>query len=223
MTEPGAPETPDTSHGENAYLRLLDAIRRGELAPGARLRETELSLRLGISRTPVREALRRLEAEGLVTHAPRLGAVVRSLQYQEIMELYEMRAVLEGTAARMAARHASDIETAELDALNSAMATADDPAEVARANARFHAGILHAAKNRFLIRAMEALEKTLLILGPSTLADAERARAAAEEHRKILVAIRQNDGAKAEARMRAHIEAGQRARLILLRERFGLQ
>jgi DNA-binding GntR family transcriptional regulator len=81
--------------GQTAYRRLLDDIRNGALLPGARLRETELAERLGISRTPVREAIRQLEADGLVTHLPRQGATIRSLDHGEVIELYEMRAVLE--------------------------------------------------------------------------------------------------------------------------------
>ena len=90
-----ASATAGGSQGESAYQRLLDAIRRGTLQPGARLIETDLARHLGVSRTPIREAIRQLEADGLVVHLPRLGAAVRSLDYAEVMELYEMRAVLE--------------------------------------------------------------------------------------------------------------------------------
>ncbi|MDZ7907162.1 MAG: GntR family transcriptional regulator [Gemmobacter sp.] len=108
----------DGPQGQGAYRRLLEDIRAGSLPPGTRLRETELAERLGISRTPVREAIRQLEADGLVIHLPRQGATVRSLDYAEVIELYEMRAVLEGTAARLAARAASEVELSELAALN---------------------------------------------------------------------------------------------------------
>ena len=121
-------QSQDTSQAalqsDEAYRRLIEEIRRGELLPGARLRETDLAVRLGISRTPVREAIRQLEADGLVVHLPRQGASIRSLDYAEIAELYEMRAVLEGTAARLAARSASDMELAELSALNEEFAAA---------------------------------------------------------------------------------------------------
>ena len=88
----------------DAYSLILDAIDRGRYPPGARLVETELAERFGVSRTPIREAIRQLEADGVVTHVPRQGACIRTLDYAEVMELYEMRAVLEGTAARLAAR-----------------------------------------------------------------------------------------------------------------------
>jgi len=215
MTE-SAPEPPQ---GLSAYDRLLDEIRTGRLLPGARLRETELAERLGISRTPVREAIRRLEADGLVEHVPRQGAAVRRLVHAEVMELYEMRAVLEGTAGRLAARAASRIELDELSAINAAMTAAGtDPVQVARLNRQFHAALLNAARNRFLTRAMAAMQRTLMILGPSTLADGARAAAAAAEHAALIDALLRHDAEAAERAMRAHIEAAQRERLRLLRE-----
>lgn len=177
--------------------------------------EVDLAQRLGISRTPVREAIRQLESDGLVAHRPRIGAEVRTLDYAEIAELYEMRAVLEATAARFAARAASDIEIAELAAITREMASAASPHET---NRQFHAVLLNAARNRFLIRSVEAVQKTLLILGSSTLAESARAGEAVAEHEAIVAAIADRDGAGAEAAMRAHIEAAYRARLRQFRE-----
>ena len=213
------PETPDAPQGQSVYQRLLDEIRLCKLLPGARLRETELAERLGISRTPVREAIRQLEADGLVIHIPRIGATIRTLDYAEVMELYEMRAVLEGTAARMAARAASDIEIAELESLNSEMAQTLVPDRIYALNKMFHLTLLDAAKNRFLVKSINALQKTLLILGPSTLAESERAQLALGEHERVLDALRARDGAAAEVAMRDHIQAAHRVRLRHLRER----
>ncbi|NOD88385.1 MULTISPECIES: GntR family transcriptional regulator [unclassified Ruegeria] len=205
--------------GNSTYQRLLEEIRDGALLPGDRLREIELSERLGVSRTPVREAIRQLEADGLVTHVPRQGATVRSLDYAEVMELYEMRAVLEGTAARLAARSASDIELDELDILNDRLAEAGTGPDAAQINRVFHATLLDAAKNRFLAKSMLSLQKALLILGPSQLLDSERAAAAVTEHRRIMAALKARDGASAETEMRAHIQAAQRMRIRALQER----
>lgn len=217
-----AKETFDSEEGpqgNSAYRRLLEEIRRGELQPGARLRETELAERLGISRTPVREAIRLMETDGLVVHVPRQGATIRVLDYPEVMELYEMRAVLEGTAARLAARSASDLEIDELASLNEELAATTDPRVAFELNRQFHMTLLDAAKNRYLVKSVSALEKTLLILGPSTLIEAERARKAVVEHNEVLAALRARDGAQAEAMMRAHIEAAHRVRLKTLRGR----
>ncbi len=205
--------------GNSAYKRLLEEIREGTLLPGERLREVELSERLGVSRTPVREAIRQLEADGLVTHVPRQGATVRSLDYAEIMELYEMRAVLEGTAARLAARAASEVELDELDVLTDRLADAGTGTDTARINRVFHATLLDAAKNRFLTKSMLSLQKALLILGPSQLLDGVRAEAAVAEHRRIMVALKARDGNAAETEMRAHIQAAQRMRIRALQER----
>jgi DNA-binding GntR family transcriptional regulator len=205
--------------GQTAYRRLLDDIRSGILLPGARLRETELAERLGISRTPVREAIRQLEADGLVTHLPRQGATIRTLDYNEVIELYEMRAVLEGTAARLAARAASSIELDELAALNAELAAAPPGPQARELNRQFHRTLLDCARNRFLVKSMSALQRTLLILGPSTLDDSGRAADAVEEHAEILRALSARDAQTAEAAMRLHIEAALRSRIRAMRGR----
>jgi DNA-binding GntR family transcriptional regulator len=209
----------DPPQGQTAYRRLLDDIRSGALPPGARLRETELAERLGISRTPVREAIRQLEADGLVTHLPRQGASIRSLDYAEVIELYEMRAVLEGTAARLAARIASDIDLEELASLNAEMATAGPGAPAQELNRQFHRTLLDAARNRFLVKSMSALQKTLLILGPTTLADPARTLCAVAEHQAILDGLNARDPMAAETAMRAHIDAALKLRIKAMRSR----
>ncbi|MCF8483594.1 MAG: GntR family transcriptional regulator [Rhodobacteraceae bacterium] len=209
----------EAPQGQTAYRRLLEEIRSGALSPGARLRETDLAERLGISRTPVREAIRQLEADGLVTHMPRQGATIRALDYGEVIELYEMRAVLEGTAARLAARAASAIELEELAALNDELAAAPPGPQARELNRQFHRTLLDAARNRFLVKSMSVLQKTLLILGPSTLAEAERAADAVEEHAAILRGLEARDGPAAEMVMRGHIEAALKSRIKSMRGR----
>lgn len=163
------------------------------------------------------EPLRQFEADGIVTHVPRQGATIRRLDYAEVMELYEMRAVLEGTAARLAARAASDIEIEELFEMNQQMAALGNAPEAFILNRQFHAALLDAAKNRFLTRSIHVLQKALMILGPTTLTEPDRATKAVEEHFGILDAIKARDGTLAEAAMRAHIEAAQRVRVRDLR------
>lgn len=209
--------------GESVYERLCEDIRAGVLAPGSRLREAEIAERLSVSRTPVREAIRRLEAEGLVDHLPRSGATVRRLDYSETMELYEMRTVLEGTAARLAARAASPVELEELQAINAEMRAADgQPERLVRLNRQFHRRLLEASRNRFLLRAMATVENTLLILGASSMHLPERAVAAVAEHGEVLDALLIRDGAAAEAAMRRHMERAQFARLQILRQADGV-
>jgi len=204
----------DMSQGQDAYQRLIAQIRSGSLRPGDRLTETDLAMRLGISRTPVREAIRALEADGLVVHIPRVGASIRRLGYSEVTELYEMRMVLEGTAARLSARTASEVELAELDTISQEMAEAQaDDLRLYELNRQFHRTLLNAARNRFLIDAVAGLEKTLLILGPSTMEDSARAAEAQTEHEALLTALHNRDAEAAEALMRHHIRAAHRIRL----------
>lgn len=212
-------DTHDGPQGNAAYRRILEEIRTGRLLPGDRLRETDLASSLGMSRTPVREAIRQLESDGIVIHAPRQGAAIRSLDHAEVVELYEMRAVLEGTAARLAARAATEVELGELNDLNAALAAATSGAAAADLNRLFHATLMNVAKNRFLARSMRSLQKALMILGPTTLADAARSDAAVAEHALVLDALAARDGEAAERAMRAHIDASQAARLRSLRAR----
>jgi DNA-binding GntR family transcriptional regulator len=209
--------SPDSPQGDSVYFQLIEEIRSGDLLPGARLREVELATRYGISRTPVREAIRLLEVDGLVVHLPRQGATIRSLDYAEVIELYEMRMVLEGTAARLAARVASPAEIDGLAAIHTDFASAPAGARVRDLNRQFHNTLVRAARNRFLIKAMSALQKTLLILGPTTLAEPDRVAEAVSEHEAILNALRSGDGDRAEAMMRGHVEAALKQRIAALR------
>ena len=209
----------DMSQGQDAYQRLIGQIRAGSLRPGDRLTESDIAARLGISRTPVREAIRALEADGLVVHVARVGASIRRLAYPEVAELYEMRTVLEGTAARLAARTASEVELAELTAISQDMARAQaDEPHLYDLNRNFHHTLLNAARNRFLSEAVAGLEKTLLILGPSTMADSTRAAQAQAEHEAILAALLARDAQAAEALMRNHIQGAHRLRLRQFRK-----
>lgn len=206
------------SRSEVAYQKLLQAIRHGELTPGTRVREIEVAEMLGISRTPVRDAIRRLESDGLLIHLPRQGAVIKQLDQKEVIELYEVREVLEGTAARYAARHASEIELAELEDFNDIMlSNANDPIKVAEANRLFHQALYRAGNNRYLIDALNSLSNALTLLGGTTLKEGERTQTAYQEHQAIIDAIRQRDGDKAEQAARHHIQQAHRIRMRMQR------
>lgn len=213
------PDDHDAPQGQSAYRQLLAEIRQGRLLPGARLRETELAERLGTSRTPVREAIRQLEADGLVTHLPRQGASIRGLDHAEVIELYEMRGVLEGTAARLAARMALPVEIEELAALNAELAAAALGPPAQEMNRQFHRTLLDAARNRYLLKSVSALQKTLLILGPTTLSEPERQEGAVAEHGAVIAALAARDPDAAERAMRAHVEAALKARIRGMRGR----
>lgn len=202
------------SQGESAYARLLEGIHAGEFAPGDRLREIDVADRLKLSRTPVREALRRLEADGIVEHRPRIGAVIRSLSHAEIVELYEMRLVLERAAAEMAAKHALPAEIDTLRRINAQIDEAiGDPHRAAASNQTFHRALYHGARNRFLIEAARSLNNALMLLGPTTLADADRIRSVVAEHDTLITAIETGAPEQAGAAAEAHLQTSLRHRL----------
>jgi DNA-binding GntR family transcriptional regulator len=213
-----ADATQDMSQGEITYARLLAAIREGVFQPGDRLRETDVAGRLNMSRTPVREAFRKLEADGIVEHRARIGAVIRVLDRSEVVALYEMRLVLERTAAEMAAKHANVAEVDELEDLNEQIGAATgDPAQAAALNQVFHRSIYLATRNPFLLEAARALNNALMLLGPTTLADETRIRDVCAQHADIIDAIRAGDAEAAGASAEAHLQASLRHRLKLMR------
>lgn len=211
-------EDPGATRGELAYARLYDAIRNGTFGPGDRMREVEVAARLGLGRTPVRDALRRLEAEGIIEHRPRIGAVVRTLDHAEIVELYEMRRVLERTAAEFAAQHATPAEIGEIAELNDTMlAHRDDPAEAARLNALLHRAIYSAGRNRFLMEAARGMANALMLLGPTTLDDGTRVDEVHAQHGAIIAALEAHDAEAAGRAALTHIDTSLRHRLRSLR------
>jgi len=202
------------------YQQLITRIQKGLLKPGDYLREQVIAEELGVSRTPVREALRRLESDGLVISEPRFGMVIRDLSYAEVVELYEIREVLERTAAQMSARVITAIELQELELIQGAIEKArHDSREMAVLNHAFHVAVLNSAKNRYLWKALESVQKAMLILGPSTMEFPERADTAIEEHRLLLEALRARDVKKAEQVMGEHLTNAQRYRLKQFHQR----
>ncbi|TCH96359.1 GntR family transcriptional regulator [Roseococcus sp. SYP-B2431] len=202
--------------GHEAYARVREAIRDGTLPPGVRLTETDLAARFGVSRTPIRQAIARLEAEGLLTHEPRRGLAVSRPDHAQVVELYVMREILEGAAARLAAQHASETEIAAMEELVAGEpASFADAPKLAAVNQRLHGLLYLAAHNRYLLRSLEQLSATMALL-PSLLTIGGRAQQAHEEHLVLAAALRARDGAAAEEAARRHSRAAQRQRLAWL-------
>ncbi len=199
-----------------AYDRLRGAIQNGELAIGERVTEVGLATMLGISRTPVHEAIARLEADGLLTNEPRRGLVVTDLDHQQIVELYLMREVLEGAAARLAAHAASEIELgmfvnlveAEVDSL-------DDPRRLSEINRNFRHLLALSAHNRYLLRSLNQLSITMSLL-PTLIGESGRARILHEQHRQIADALLRRDGAAAEELVKAHVRSSHQHRMAIM-------
>ncbi len=171
---------------------LREAILDGVLEPSTWLREEELAKELTVSRTPIREALGRLSAEGLVTITARQGAVVTPLSLEDVLDLFDVRERLEGLAARLAARHRSEPEIQELDRILGRMEVAAAEQQVAdllALNVVFHRLIRQAARNRFLDRFLAQAEQAYRPFGRVTYKVPGRVAAVIGEHRRILAAI----------------------------------
>lgn len=207
----GSDSLPDFVYGQ-----LRSAIRNQELKPGDRLREVELAERLGVSRTPVREALRRLEADGLTQLAPPRGFIVTELTHRRVMELYAMREILAGVAARFAAEQASSMEIQTLQELVAQQGTAKDATAAARLNDRLREAITSAAHNEFLTRATSSLNDALELLGTTTYSMPGRIESGWKENKKIVEAIARRNGAVAEETARLHVRNAAKLRVQML-------
>ena len=198
---------------KDAYGLVLEAIDSGVYQPGDRLVESELAERFGVSRTPVREALQRLETQSILVRDGR-SMVVASLDHDQLGELYAVRAQLEGLAAQLAAQHAAPEEIRILqDMVTHDLALVDDPAGLARANRRFHRQIHLASHNRYLIRQLESVHRTMALLTTTSLAAEGRGVDALAEHAAIVEAIAKRDRPAADKALRNHISNAYETRL----------
>ncbi len=188
--------------------RLLQEILSGRYPPNSRIVETRVARELGTSQAPVREALRGLEALGLVEILPFRGARVRRPTIDELLEAYAVRAVLESLAARMGVPRMTDADLADLESLHDAMqrsAEAGDRHAVAVADAAFHARLLALARNHTLVRVWRSLEpfsRTYLTL----LAPGADAHWTADLHPRIVAALRTRDPEAVVAALRRHFD-----------------
>lgn len=202
--------------GDVVFSVLRKALRDGVFQPGDRLREEEIAEHFQVSRTPVRDALRRLLERRLLEASGGRGLMVRRLDRAEVFELYQMREILEGTAARLAAENVTAAEVALLKELHAAFAAADNPQAWAQINKQFHDTIVGAVRNRYYHSPLEELQDFLALLGKTTFAVEGRASTAIEEHGRILEAVAARDPDGAERAAREHIRGALAARLRML-------
>ncbi|WP_347310340.1 GntR family transcriptional regulator [Defluviimonas sp. SAOS-178_SWC] len=200
---------------KDAYTLILEAIDSGIYRPGDRLVEAELAERFGVSRTPVREALQRLETQSMLARDGR-SLIVASLDHNQLAELYVVRSELEGLAARLAAKHATPEEVKVLsDMVAADRAHVGDPSELSRANRRFHKQIHLASHNRYLVQQLDLVHRSMALLATTSLAAEGRGLAALNEHAEIVRAIAEGDGEAAQAALRSHISKAFETRLKL--------
>jgi len=181
--------TQGKSTNKDAYTLILEAIDTGLYRPGDRLVESELADRLGVSRTPVREALQRLETQSLLARDGR-SLIVASLDHNQMAELYVVRADLEGLAAKLAAKHATPEEKRVLqDMVDEDRKIVNDPNALSRANRRFHKQIHLASHNRFLVQQLDLLHRSMALMATTSLAAEGRGMVAMQEHQNIVDAL----------------------------------
>jgi DNA-binding GntR family transcriptional regulator len=194
-------------HDEVA-AQLRDRIFAGELMPGTFLDEVQLAQQMSISRTPLREALKVLKAEGLVRHEPRRGSFVNELTVQDVDEIFPVIALLEGQCARLAAEHATDEDLQALEALHDKLmrhAKARRINDYYAANYAIHEAIIALAGNRWLAQVIGDLRKILRLARLQQLRAPGRLDQSLSEHMAVFAALKARDPDGADAAMRTHL------------------
>ena len=200
---------PNSLHDE-AASRLREQIFAGALPPGSFLDEAALCERLAISRTPLREALKVLVAEGLLRHEPRRGCFVAEITEQDLDDIFPVIALLEGRAAHEAARKAGAADIAALEVLHQRLqqfAAEGRIADYYEANYAIHEAFITLADNRWLAQVIGDLRKILRLARHQTLQVPGRLQQSLSEHRQVFAALQKGDAAAAEQAMRNHLLA----------------
>ncbi|MEM7469915.1 MAG: GntR family transcriptional regulator [Pseudomonadota bacterium] len=195
------------------YKAILHAIDVGVYKPGDRLVESELATRFGGSRTPIREALQRLETQSLLTRDGR-SLIVASLDHDQMAELYTVRGALEGLAAELAAQHAAPEEIKVLrDLVEKDRELLAQPAELSQSNRRFHRQLHRASHNRYLVQQLDLVYRSMALLATTSLAVDGRGEVALNEHMAIVEALEARDAAGASEALRSHLSIAYETRL----------
>ena len=206
--------------GERAlYEQVAERLRAGILghimAPGSWIDEQALATAYGISRTPLREALKVLASEGLVTMKLRRGAYVTEVSARDLDEVYHLLALLESDAAVVVARHATALQIAELQALHAELeARVDDRDRFFAANERFHMRLLEMADNRWRLQMVVDLRKVMKLNRHHSLFKQGRLEASLKEHRRIMTAIKARNAERVQSLMQQHFANGKEAASI---------
>ena len=199
---------------EQVAERLRTRIFAHELPPGGWIDEQALALEYGISRTPLREALKVLAAEGLVILKPRRGCYVTQLSEQDIDEVFPVMALLEGRVAAEAARRITSADFAHLAAIHDDLekhAAANNADRFFEANQRFHTALQEIAGNRYLAQLIDDARKVIKLTRRDSLRLEGRLKQSLAEHRGIIDALREKDSARAGQRMHDHLLSGRAA------------
>ena len=198
---------PGISLTEQAYTRIEELIVTLQLPPGGAVSEGELCAQTGFGRTPVREALQRLETQSLLNRDGR-SLFVSSLDHNQIADLYVVRAELEGLAAKLAARTATNEEQRVLvEMVEQDFELVDDPSALARANRRFHKQIHLSTHNRYLVQQLDLVHRSMALMATTSLAADGRGLEAMKEHQAIVTAIVTRDEDAAYQALKHHLSS----------------
>lgn len=216
------------AHGlrRKVFAVLEDAVLNGKYRPGESLTEGRLAAELGVSRTPIREALTQLEHEGLVQLVPNKGALVTGISQKDIQDIYTIRMLIEGLAARWAAENIDEQELKDLQnaiELEEFYTLKNDLEQLIRLDSRFHQVIYTASKSRPLMYMLKTFHHYIQRARSQSLETPGRAYKALQEHKVIFQAIREHDGAQAEALTAEHIHKASLNLLKALGEQQALQ
>jgi DNA-binding GntR family transcriptional regulator len=201
--------------GESQYLVLRDEIVGAALPPGTTLLETALASRLGVGRAPVREAILRLECDGLVVRTPR-GPQVRTLTAPEVVEIYQARIALEAEAAASAAAHRSALDLARLRHVHEEAQQAADPDQIRMLHGRWHAVLRQACHNPTITEILERLALQLALYDGVDMSRNPNLESSDDEHTGVLEAISAGEQDRARTLLRAHLERTRDVRIAAL-------
>lgn len=196
------------------FNTLRRAILKGELKPGERLMEITLADKLGVSRTPIREAIRKLELEGLVVMAPRKGAKVASITERDLNDVLEVRKGMEVLAISLACKRITGEELEKLETIEQSfqkLIESGNLTELAEMDVKFHDTIYQATNNQRLVQLLNNLREQMYRYRMEYLKDIAVRRTLAEEHKTICQALRERDEQQAEQYVSIHIDNQQKA------------
>ncbi len=207
---------------EIVFETMREAIINGQLRPGERLMEVQLAEEMGVSRTPVREAMRKLELEGFVVMVPRKGAYVAGISTKDITDVFEIRAALESLAAGLAVDRITEEELEELErllVLVAECAAKDDLEKLIEVDTEFHDCLYRASRNDRLVQIVSNLREQIQRFRTTSLASPGRMKETLEEHKKIVEAISERNVSLARELALEHIENAEDSILEALEKR----
>jgi len=205
---------------EIVFESLREAIISGVLKPGERMMEIQLADEMGVSRTPVREAIRKLELEGFVVMIPRKGAYVAGISLKDIADVFEIRAALEGLAAGLAAERITEEELEEMERMmvrKAEIIENNDLESIVEVDTAFHDILFKASRNERLVQILSNLREQIQRFRTTSLAVPGRMKEALEEHRKIVEVLSERNVVLAQSLATEHIENAENVMLEALR------